>query len=171
MKNLNLLFIHKILIINVFILFNVIVLCNYTFGQSSLNTTGGTSAGNQGSVTYSIGQVFYQHYQSSSGRLAQGVQHPYEIFILTGVNETDIDLRILSYPNPARDFVVIEIKKDFPKDMYVQIFDISGRWVMTQPIIENYIKIDIQDIHSAALIMLVYSGDDLLKSFKIIKTN
>jgi hypothetical protein len=171
MKDLELFVIHKILIINILIFFNVIIICSFTFGQSSVNITGGTSAGNQGSVTYSIGQVFYQHYQTSGGRLAQGVQHPYEIFVLTGVNETDIDLRVLSYPNPARDYVVIEIKKDFPSDMYVQIFDISGRWVMTQPIIENYIKIDIQDIHSAALMMLVYSGDDLLKSFKVIKTN
>jgi hypothetical protein len=48
------------------------------FSQESLSTSGGEANGTGGTVSYSIGQVFYSTYSGSNGTLSEGVQQPFE---------------------------------------------------------------------------------------------
>ena len=67
--------------------------------QQAVVASGGTATGS-GTVSYSIGQVVYTT-NSNSGSVAQGVQQPYEISVLTGVKDAkDITLEFVVYPNP-----------------------------------------------------------------------
>jgi len=50
--------------------------------QESTNASGGDAIGSGGSVGYSIGQLLYTTSTGSNGRVAQGVQHAYEIFTI-----------------------------------------------------------------------------------------
>ena len=60
-----------------FIAIITIVSFNQSFGQESVNSSGGTATGATGSVSYSVGQVFYTAQSSLGGSVSQGVQQAY----------------------------------------------------------------------------------------------
>ena len=55
--------------------------------QESVNATGGNASGSGGSASYSVGQVVYTNNTGTSGSVAQGVQQPFEISVVTGIEE------------------------------------------------------------------------------------
>ncbi|MFH2142264.1 MAG: hypothetical protein ABIJ97_07575, partial [Bacteroidota bacterium] len=70
--------------------------------QEAIPTVGGNASGIEGSVSYSIGQVFFTTNSGTVGSVAQGVQQPFEISVSYGINETEgINLIISTFPNPA----------------------------------------------------------------------
>ena len=81
----------------------VIVLAAAVKAQSAFSCTGGDSSGTGGLVSYTAGIVSYTTLSGAAGSVAQGVQQPYEISVLTGLEvPDDIQLEISAYPNPAR---------------------------------------------------------------------
>lgn len=54
------------------------------FAQQSISVSGGEATGSGGTVSYSIGQVFYNTYTIASGTLEEGVQIPLFKLIYTG---------------------------------------------------------------------------------------
>ncbi|MGC8754863.1 MAG: hypothetical protein ACP5QJ_07625, partial [Thermosulfidibacteraceae bacterium] len=55
--------------------------------QESVNATGGNASGNGGTVAYSVGQVVYTTNTGTNGSVAQGVQQPFEISVVSGIEE------------------------------------------------------------------------------------
>ncbi|MBK6984778.1 MAG: hypothetical protein IPH32_08475 [Bacteroidetes bacterium] len=74
------------------ILFMSITQCTVS-AQETTDASGGNASGSGGSASYSIGQSAYNTYTGTNGSVAQGVQQPYEISIVTEVKEAkDISL-------------------------------------------------------------------------------
>jgi len=49
--------------------------------------------------------------EGTNGSAAQGVQQPYEISVVTAIEEAmDISIEMVVYPNPATDFFKLRIK-------------------------------------------------------------
>jgi len=79
--------------------------------QENVNATGGNASGSGCSVSYSVGQVMYQIQTGTNGSVAQGLQQPYEISVLTAIEETKgINLSVTAYPNPAIDSLQFKLK-------------------------------------------------------------
>jgi len=56
--------------------------------QESVNATGGNALGNGGTASYSVGQMIYTTNTGTGGNtVAQGVQQPFEISVVTGIEE------------------------------------------------------------------------------------
>jgi len=55
--------------------------------QESVTASGGNASGAGGTVSYSVGQVVYKTNTGSNGSEAQGVQQPYEISVIIGIEE------------------------------------------------------------------------------------
>ena len=73
-----------------------------TFAQSAIVPVGGDAQNNNGSVSYTVGQIAIQTNGNESVSLSEGVQQPYEIMTV-GVNDfPQITLNALVYPNPTR---------------------------------------------------------------------
>ena len=67
--------------------------------QEAIITSGGDASGSTGSVSYTIGQVVYTTNTGTNGSAAQGVQQPYEISVVTGLEEAKgINLDFSVYP-------------------------------------------------------------------------
>src|SRR5665648_315019 len=80
-------------------------------GQETISATGGNATGSGGSVSYTIGQVTYHNLSGSNGTVAQGVQQPYEISVVTAIiNTREITLECTIYPNPTRGIVRLVIE-------------------------------------------------------------
>lgn len=159
---------HKKLLLNV-----ILLLCFGLTGlqaQESISTAGGNIAGSGGSVSYSVGQVVYTTGTGINGSVAHGVQQPYEISVVTGLEETNaINLSISVYPNPASDNLILSIDKFNNPGIYYQLYNINGMLMQDGSITDNQTKIDMSSFAPATYFVKVIKEDREIKTFKIIK--
>ncbi|MDY0281968.1 MAG: hypothetical protein RBR35_15565, partial [Salinivirgaceae bacterium] len=96
--------------------------------QESNVTSGGEAIGSGGTVSYSVGQVIYSTNESTTGSVAAGVQQPYEISVVVGIdNAASITCSFVAYPNPTQGMVTIKAN-DFPYETITyKVFDSNGR--------------------------------------------
>ena len=138
--------------------------------QESVNVSGGNAKGNGGSSSYSIGQLVYSSYTVSNGSVAQGVQQPYEISVVTGLDEAkEINLIFSAYPNPTFNNLTLEIKDTDLSNLRYQLYDINGLLLQSGLIVGNQTEIVMENLLPGIFFVKVTKGNKELKTFKIIK--
>jgi hypothetical protein len=138
--------------------------------QESVNATGGDATGSGGSASYSVGQVVYTTNTGTSGSVAQGVQQPYEISVVTGLEEAKgITLSVTAYPNPTTDFLQLKVESEKLKDLSFQLYDMNGKLLQSEKIIGNQTSIVMSNLVPANYFVKVIQGNKEVKTFKIIK--
>lgn len=137
--------------------------------QQTTLSSGGDATGS-GSLSYSIGQVFYETNSGIDGTVAQGVQQAYEISSIVGVKEYDaITLGFEIYPNPTVNYLTLDVN-DFPLDKldYV-LYDLSGKVLANDMLNENKTIIEMMNFPPSTYFLKVTDGTSIMKTFKIIK--
>jgi len=138
--------------------------------QTSVNATGGNALGSGGSASYSVGQVVYTNNIGTSGSVAQGVQQPYEISVVTGLEETKgINLSVSAYPNPTTDYLTLEVKEFEFSNLHFQLYDMNGKLLQSEKITGNQTSIAMSNLVPATYFVKVTDGNKEIKAFKIIK--
>lgn len=138
--------------------------------QTSVNATGGNASGSGGSASYSVGQVVYTTNTGTSGSVAQGVQQPYEISVVTGLEEaTGINLSVTAYPNPTTDYLTLRIDEFEISNLSFQLFDMNGKLLQNEKITGNQTSIVMSNLVPATYFVRVIQGNQSIKEFKIIK--
>jgi hypothetical protein len=139
------------------------------FAQQGIHSSGGNASGAGGSVSYSVGQVFYSSQSGSNGALIQGVQQPFEL-IVTEVKEMSSSiLKCEAYPNPAVKELNLRISGEQPKDGSWKLIDARGVSILNGSINTAETLIPMNAVPMAAYTLQVFSGKKEIKSFKIIK--
>ena len=144
--------------------------------QESINTTGGNASGSDGTVSYSVGQVVYTTNTGTNGSVAEGVQQPYEISVVIGIEEAkDINLLLSAYPNPTSDYLTLEMQsfvqtqdfasqkvktQDFAsqevqKQYFASLYDINGKLLQKIPITNQQTRIDMNNLAPATYFLKV----------------
>ena len=136
--------------------------------QEAILTSGGNATGNEGSVSYSVGQIVYSRYEGSTGSLTQGVQQ-YDISIVTGVENKKINLEISAFPNPTKNNLILIINDIDFSNLTFQLFDISGKFLQKKRIADNQTMVDLSGYSSGIYFVRVLKENMELKAFKIIK--
>ena len=96
--------------------------------QEATIIAGGEASGSGGSVSYTVGQVVYSNSNGTNYSVAVGVQQPYEISVVTGIEEAkEIKLVISAYPNPVTDYLVLKVEGYNFKNLSCQLFDLTGK--------------------------------------------
>ena len=139
--------------------------------QESIPASGGEAAGEGGSVSYTVGQIVYHTHTGTTGSVSEGVQQPYEISVITGIEESGISLNISAFPNPTTDYLILKIADDaFQETRYTMaLYDVNGRIIKQQFIVANETTIDMADLHPATYLLKVVNDNQEVKTFKIIK--
>jgi len=138
--------------------------------QTSVNATGGDASGSGGSASYSVGQVVYTTHTGTSGSVAEGVQQPFEISAVTGIEEAKgINLSVSAYPNPTTDYLTLSISEFEISNLTYQLYDISGKLLQSEKITGNQTNIVMSNLVPANYFVKVIAGNQLIKVFKIIK--
>lgn len=102
----------KVKSLGVAILLTFVFTLSTALAQETVPASGGNITGSGGSVSYSVGQIVYTTHTGTSGSVTQGVQHPFEISVVSGIEETeDINLTCSAYPNPTTDFLQLKVKR------------------------------------------------------------
>jgi len=138
--------------------------------QTSVNATDGDVSGSGGSVSYSVGQVVYTTHTGTSGSVAEGVQQPYEISVVTGLEEAKgINLSVSAYPNPTTDYLTLEVKDVELLNLHFQLYDMNGKLLQNEKITGNQTSIVMSNLLPATYFVKVIQGNKEVKTFKIIK--
>lgn len=140
--------------------------------QDSVNATGGNASGSGGSASYSVGQVFYTTSTGANGSMAQGVQQPFEISVVSGIDDNTINLSFTAYPNPTTDRLTLKVNtssKTSIKSISYQLFDITGKLLESKSIEGDESTISMARFVSAIYFLKVTDGVKEIKTFKIIK--
>ncbi len=137
--------------------------------QSTIGSAGGEATGSGGSVSFTTGQIVYKTQKGGSGKsMAEGVQQPYEISIISGIDEAkDIGLSVSLYPNPASDYLTLKVQD--PSGLSYRLYDIQGRLLETQKIIGTTTEIELKHLANAAYFLKILRDRQQMKTFKIIK--
>jgi len=139
-----------------------------SYGQSSINTTGGNINSNGINLSYSIGQLKINTIGSNSSTLnldfIQGVQYAFSIYDCSRLASIELSV----YPNPSSKIVYIKTI-DEPK-LKLTIFDISGRLIYEQTL-QGSTTIDVENYSNGTYIFAFYGFCGLIKSFKVLKNN
>lgn len=138
--------------------------------HQSINGGGGDATGTGGTVSYSAGQTFYVDASGSSGSIAPGVQQPYEISVVTAIEDTeDISLAIEAFPNPTNSNLLLRVSGGRKEPMSYQLFDLFGKLLDSKRIVDTATSIDMTGLAKAAYLLRVISDNKEFKTFKIIK--
>ena len=141
--------------------------------QTSVNATGTNASGSGGTVSYSVGQVVYTTNTGASGSVAQGVQQPFEISVVTAIEEAKgINLSVTAYPNPTTDFLQLKVDASTTlsiQSMSYQLYDMNGKLLQSEKITGNQTSIVMSNLVPANYFVKVIQANKEVKTFKIIK--
>jgi hypothetical protein len=153
--------------------FFVVLFCFFMtsiYGQQTILSSGGNATGIGGQSSYSVGQIAYTSITGSNGSVNQGVQQPFEIFLLGADLFPDIKL-LMVYPNPTKGIVTLITGNYLSENLTYQLFDLNGRQIANQKITQTETQIHLEKEAATLYFLKVLDHDELLKTFKIIKNN
>ncbi len=149
--------------------FTSLLISSVGFAQQDVVSSGGDASSSGGSVSYSIGQVAYESASGSNGSINQGVQQPFEIFVLD-IPELDEPFSAWLYPNPATISVILSV--DTTKEgtgLVYELTDITGKIIRSGRIISDETSINVEQYAEACYFLNVLDGNKRVKTFKLLK--
>ncbi len=141
--------------------------------QHSVNTAGGNVLNTSGSVSYSVGQIVYSSHVDENGSVSEGVQHPYEIYVITIIDEPGNNQPMLSvFPNPVADQLSLMVvgRDNCPQsDYHYQLLDINGKSLKAERMMDDITLIDMGGKMPGTYFLKVTASEGKSWLFKIIK--
>ncbi|MDP4282217.1 MAG: T9SS type A sorting domain-containing protein [Bacteroidota bacterium] len=146
------------------------LICFSGNAQQSVLTTGGSVSANDGTFTYSVGQVVYQVSFGQNNSITEGVQQPYGIYVVWGIeNEKEVTLECKISPNPAEDFVTLSIPLTEISGMIGKLSTPEGKRLLDFQISGKETVVPLKSFTSGIYILTVYKENNPVKVFKIVK--
>jgi hypothetical protein len=153
------------------IIFSLIFALTGIKAQQGFTAAGGGASGGGGTAAYSVGQIVYTSNTGAGGSVAQGVQQPYEISIVLGVEDHQISLNMKVYPNPTSDFLILNVGNFELSTLNFELYDISGKLLERKKITSITETISMENLPSSTYFLKVTSNNEEVKTFKVIKSH
>ncbi len=143
---------------------------SFCYAQQAISSAGGDITGSGGAVSFTAGQMDYISFAGTSGTVLQGVQQPFEIMVVTGIEpHNEITLECLVYPNPATDFLTLKIQRERIENLSYLILEMNGKIIEAKDINNIETSISLQGFLPATYILKVFESAKEIKTFKIVK--
>jgi hypothetical protein len=150
----------------------LIGLAHIAQAQETIPATGGMAVGSGGSVSFSVGQVTWNTFSGATRSVAQEVQQPYEISVVTGINTMDgVMLKCEVFPNPTEGVVKLVIESPDLKNFTYQLIDINGVLIQGKKVENRETSISMETLAPSTYFLNVSFNAQFVKAFKIIKTS
>ncbi len=139
------------------------------FAQQDILSASCNATGISGTVSWSVGQVAYSDWNNITGFLTEGVQQPYEIFIISDVEESGSDPDFIVYPNPTSGKVTLKLLNHHLNNLSSCIYDAEGALMCRNTIDAEEVIIPMENLKPATYFLIILEKDRPVKSYKIIK--
>ena len=148
----------------------LILYVSSALAQEAITAAGGDGTGSGGSAAYTVGQILYSSSSGASGEVFQGVQLPYEISVISGLDQfEDLDLIISTYPNPVTDLLILKVESLDWNDLDFRMYNSEGKMVSTDKLLNSETNIDMSQLAPGTYFLQVIMERNAVKTFKIIK--
>jgi len=138
--------------------------------QNAIPASGGNASGAGGTSSYSVGQVFYTTETDTTGTITHGVQQPFEILVLTAIEEaSEVILECSVYPNPTTNLLILKIGNYDKENLSYLLFDINGKHLEINKVMSGETQIEMENLASGTYFLKVFDKKKEVKTFKIIK--
>lgn len=138
-------------------------------GQETVPATGGSGTGTGGYIAYTVGQVAFNVLTGTNGFIIQGIQQPFEISTVTGIQEENISLDFLVYPNPTSGLLRLIISAPDPENYRFQLFNLNGVLLLNSKITDRETEVSMEQLLPSVYFIRVLRGSIEVKIFKIVK--
>jgi hypothetical protein len=139
--------------------------------QTTIPATGGDATGAGGSSSFSVGQMVYTTNTGTNGSVAEGVQQPYEISVLVGIEQAGFTNFYCSvYPNPATDLLTLETETSDNENLIYQLYDMMGKLLLSERLIDIKTSISMANLAPSTYFLKVTDNQNVSKIFKVVKT-
>lgn len=138
-------------------------------GAATAQTSVATAGGEAGTVSFTVGQPFYQTATSDAGSLAAGVQQAYDISVVDGIENTQITLEAEVYPNPVVDRLTLRVDNTDAATLRYTLTDNNGRTIVADNVADAQTAIEMSSFAQGVYFLRVDNGETALKTFKIVK--
>jgi spore coat protein U-like protein len=152
-----------------FLLFIAMLAFSGLNAQHGTVAAGGNATGQNGSVSYSIGQLDYVTVTGSTGTVTQGIQQPYEIFVVGVEENQDVSLEVSAYPNPTASMLNLKVRNLDTDVLSYKVYDQNGRLLLHNKLVGDVTAVPMQELPSGSYILKVFNKKTEIKTFKIIK--
>lgn len=138
--------------------------------QNAIPATGGNANGAGGTSSFTVGQVFYTTETETTGTITHGVQQPFEILVLTAIEEaSEVILECSVYPNPTTNLLILKIGNYDKEKLSYLLFDINGKHLKINKVMSGETQIEMEKLASGTYFLKVFDNNKEVKTFKIIK--
>lgn len=137
--------------------------------QNGTVVSGGDASGSGGKVSFTVGQNNYITETGSNGVVTQGMQQPYEIMIISGLDKTSINMIASVYPNPTDGYIILNIDNEDVRNLSYTLFDVAGNTIRQKKVYSKQTQIPLSDLAEGVYFIKVLRGESEMKTFKIIK--
>ncbi len=150
------------------ILLTFVISLSAAMAQESVNAAGSNASGSGGSTNYSVGQIVYTTNTETNGSVAQGVQQPCEISVVTAIEEAK-GILVSAYPNPVTEYLTLSIEEFEISNLSYQLYDMQGKPLQNKKITSKQTCIIMNNLVSAKYFVKVIQNNKEVKTFKIVK--
>lgn len=128
---------------------------------------GGTSRSQ--SIGFSIGTLGYIGTGMGGGINNQQDFWEFDPTAVTGINEVNLDNLISVYPNPASDFIIVNLDNVNNAKTTLTIFSVTGAIIRTEAIQQNQKQFNVKDLSNGIYTIEIKSSEGSKKQKLIIK--
>ena len=137
--------------------------------QQAIISSGGSVKSSNGSLSYTIGSFAYQTYSNANGSITEGVQQPFEISTVLGIDLEEVKLQLKAFPNPTIENLTLSVGDYINENLSYKLYDIQGKFIQQEDFETNKTVISMLNLPAGAYLLSVYDKNRLMKIFKIIK--
>jgi hypothetical protein len=138
--------------------------------QESVNAAGGEALGIGGTASFSAGQLFCNYQPEAGWLLAEGVQQPYEISLVTGLDEIGKSgLSFSVYPNPANNYLTLTTGEAGIKNHSLLLYDLSGKLLQHRKITTSDMKINMTNLRAGTYLLKIIDTESETPTIKLKK--
>jgi hypothetical protein len=140
----------------------LVLLSAGAFAQRLVGVAGSSATSGGISISWSMGEAMIGTVSGNQAIVTIGFQQAFTE-VVSGIEDAPSN-GIHVYPNPARDFIVLELQRDYGKDFEVKVFNLSGSTVLQETItaFTGKLELDISTLSSGPYeIILVWPNAKL----------
>jgi hypothetical protein len=138
--------------------------------QENTVAAGGDIVSTNGSMSFSVGQVFYTHHNSPDASKNAGVQQPIEFFTVSIGKNAISDVEMHVFPNPSIRNVTLQIKDFDGKERQLRFFSLTGSELFRQKIQSSETTLELENYATGSYLLRVEDENKQeIKTFRIVK--
>jgi hypothetical protein len=137
-----------------------------TEAQISNNASGYDLSNQSGSISYSVGEVFFVQ-KGLQYFLTEGVQNG----ITINPVKTNSSIKVSVYPNPTSDFINFKVQNLFFNNLSFILYNDIGHELLKGAILNSNTTVSLSQFPSSVYLIKIYRNQTEMAVYKIIKIN